>query len=145
MHNYEYILIDSSKRSSNGSACDFSYGLNRPVRDIKKLELVYSSLSNTILTFTDKDYFYFQEEGDRYIPGTTNKIYIEELSLSIAAHKLYYGEETTTIVTGDRVFKFYEIADDEVTKIYHSFLITETEFNLPMNEFAVFYRPNSVK
>ena len=33
-----YILIDSSKRS-NGSACDFSYELNRPVRDIKKLEL----------------------------------------------------------------------------------------------------------
>ena len=61
MHNYEYILIDSSKRS-NGTACDFSYELNRPVRDIKKLELVYSSLSNTILTFTDKDYFYFQED-----------------------------------------------------------------------------------
>ena len=29
MQNYEYILIDSSKRSSNGTACDFSYELNQ--------------------------------------------------------------------------------------------------------------------
>ena len=137
MQNYEYILIDSSKRS-NGSACDFSYELNRPVRDIKKLELVYSSLSNTILTFTDKDYFYFQEEGNAYTPGTTNKIYIEEPILNITGYTFEYGEETKTIVTGDRVFKFYEIADDEITKIYHSFLIKEAEFNLPMSEFATF-------
>ena len=137
MHNYEYILIDSSKRS-NGSACDFSYELNRPVRDIKKLELVYSSLSNTILTFTDRDYFYFQEEGNPYTPPiTNNKIYIQQPSLTFTGYNFGYGEETTTIVS-DRVFKFYEIADDEITKIYHSFIITETEFNLPINDFAAF-------
>ena len=138
MQNYEYILIDSSKRS-NGNACDFSYELNRPVRDIKKLELVYSSLSNTILTFTDKDYFYFQEEGNPYTPPTTNnKIYIEEPSLTITGYNFTYGEETTTLVSGDRVFKFYEIAEDEVTKIYHNFLISEYQYNLPINEFASF-------
>ena len=138
MHNYEYILIDSSKRS-NGTACDFSYELNRPVRDITKLELVYSSLSNTILTFTDRDYFYFQEEGNPYTPPiTNNKIYIQQPSLTFTGYNFGYGEETTTIVSGDRVFKFYEIAEDEITKIYHSFIITETEFNLPINEFAAF-------
>ena len=109
MQNYEYILIDSSKRS-NGSACDFSYELNRPVRDIKKLELVYSSLSNTILTFTDRDYFYFQEmDGHPYIPGTNKKLYLEEDVISINQHELFYSENVEYEVEPDRVFTFYEI------------------------------------
>ena len=136
MQNYEYILVDSSKRSS-GSACDFSYELNRPVRDIKKLELVYSSLSNTILTFTDKDYFYFQEERNPYTPGATNKIYLEEPKLAITGYNFTYDEETTTIVSGDRVFKFFEMAEDGVNKLHYSFLIKEDEFNVSMFEFAM--------
>jgi hypothetical protein len=60
--NYEYILIDSYKRSK-GSPSDFVYELNRPIRDIKRLELVYSSFSNTILTFTTDDFLYLIQEG----------------------------------------------------------------------------------
>ena len=100
--------------------------------------MVYSSLSNTILTFTDRDYFYFQEEGSPYTPPiTNNKIYIQQPSLTFTGYNFGYGEETTTIVS-DRVFKFYEIAEDEVTKIYHNFLISEAQYNLPINEFAFF-------
>ena len=138
MHNYEYILIDSSKRS-NGTACDFSYELNRPVRDIEKLELVYSSLSNTILTFTDRDYFYFQEmDGHPYIPNTNKKLYLEEDVISITEQNLFYSENMEYEVEPDRVFKFYEIGIDEISKTYHYFIIKPNEFNLPMIDFADF-------
>lgn len=110
MQNYEYILVDSSKRSS-GSACDFSYELNRPVRDIKKLELVYSSLSNTILTFTDQDYFHFQENPYTFEPGTNNKFYFEEEVVDILDDDNYFDYiefEYNTLDQSDRTLVLIE-------------------------------------
>ena len=133
MHNYEFILIDSAKRS-NGSAYDFSYELNRPIRDIKKIELVYSSLSNTILTFTNNDYFYFQEEGNPFIPGVNNKIYIEESAINITTgHKIYYDEMNINLLSNDKIFKWSET--DGTTQTNYSFKITKAEFDYEMYEF----------
>ena len=118
MQNYEYILVDSSKRS-NGSACDFSYELNRPIRDIKKLELVYSSLSNTILTFTDKDYFHFQENPYTFEPGTNNKFYFEEEVVDILDDDNYFDYiefEYNTLDQSDRSLVLIEknLISDEI-------------------------------
>ena len=134
MHNYEYILIDSSKRS-NGGPCDFSYELNRPIRDISKMELVYSSLSNTILTFTTDDYFYFQEEGNPFVPGIKNKLYIQENSLNVVRHDIFYKEEIKIPLAFNPAFKWYET--DGITIYEHAFVITQADFDLSLPSFLL--------
>ena len=105
MSNHEYILIDSYKRTS-GTSSDFIYELNKPMRDIKKVELVYSSFSNTILTFTEKDYLYLQEDTKSFLPGTNNNFYFEEelISLNIGV-LMYYTEYTFDITEPLKSFK----------------------------------------
>ena len=134
MHNYEYILIDSSKRS-NGCPCDFSYELNRPIRDISKMELVYSSLSNTILTFTTDDYFYFQEEGNPFVPGIKNKLYIQENSLNVVRHDIFYKEEIKIPLAFNPAFKWYET--DGLRTYKYAFVITQANFDLSLPSFLL--------
>ena len=72
---YEYMLIDSYKRSS-GSSTNFKFELNRPIKNITCIELAHSSFSNTINNFTsDNNQFYFQEEGGYYTILNTNISY----------------------------------------------------------------------
>ena len=101
--------------------------MNKPIRDITKVELVYSSLSNTILTFSEDDYFYFQEEGDPYFPSSNNTLYIEESSLLLPSHYIHYTEYTSDINAKDKVLKWYET--DEYFINNYSITITPNEYN----------------
>lgn len=93
---YEYVLVDSYQRS-DGTPTDFSFQLNKPIRNIEAVELVHSSFSNTLYTFTSDDVFYWQEETDTY---PQYKITDEAL------YSLQYVEDGVLTLTQDKYFHF---------------------------------------
>jgi hypothetical protein len=71
MDSYEYVLIDSYKRS-DGTPTNFKFELNKKIKNINCIELVHSSFSNTIHNITNKHKLFWQEEGNyRIISGNT--------------------------------------------------------------------------
>lgn len=135
MSNHEYILIDSYKRTS-GTSSDFIYELNKPIRDIKKIELVYSSFSNTILTFTENDHLYLQEDTKEFLPGTNNNFYFEEELISLNTGVfMNYTEDTYDTSKSLKGFKLIEnlISSGEQTEYiiiipYEEYIATVEQF-----------------
>lgn len=136
MSNHEYILIDSYKRTS-GTSSDFIYELNKPMRDIKKVELVYSSFSNTILTFTEKDYLYLQEDTKSFSPGTNNKFYFEEELVSInIGLQMYYTEYTYDTSKPFKAFKLIEKITSNSVQIEKYITLSYDQYMAPVEQFA---------
>lgn len=134
-NNYEYILIDSYKRSK-GSTSDFTYELNRPVRDIEKIELVYSSLSNTILTFTSTDYLFLQEDPSVFEPGANNKFYFEEQVIDILDDENFFDYiefEYNILDQSDRSFTLIEknLTSNEITSLPITFTYNDYTMTSP--------------
>ena len=106
-HNYEYVIVDSFKRSS-GTSTNFTYNLNRSVRSINAISLEYASFSNTLLAFTTNDKLVFSEALGNFNKVITfeDKSYsIDELILHIKTQLNALGTAGYNIVYVDNTFK----------------------------------------
>ena len=79
MDSYEYVLVDSYKRSSGGPT-DFKFELNKKIKNVNCIELLHSSFSNTIHNITNKHKLYWQEEANyRITSGNIFKYKVKDV------------------------------------------------------------------
>ena len=110
MDSYEYVLVDSYKRS-DGTPTNFKFELNKKIKNINCVELVHSSFSNTIHNITNKNKLYWQEEANyRITSGNTFKYKVKDvLNLNTEKTMRFRLRFETINDTGDKVFNYTPI------------------------------------
>ena len=110
MNNYEYVLVDSYKRS-DGTPTNFKFELNKKIKNINCIELVHSSFSNTIHNITNKHKLYWQEEGNyRITSENTFKYKVKDvLNLDIEKTMRFRIRIRSINDDGDEIFNYKPI------------------------------------
>ena len=110
MDSYEYVLVDSYKRS-DGTPTNFKFELNKKIKNINCVELVHSSFSNTIHNITNKNKLYWQEEANyRITSGNTFKYKVKDvLNLNTEKTMRFRIRIRSINDDGDEVFNYKPI------------------------------------